>query len=142
MIFISSTVPLNEIPTSKEEICKLDWFLFLVMIKEKVYQKDDGLNGIYYQLCIYPYFYTQNLYNYLMSDHYYYRSLLYNTMQNSAKFSCMRKVKRFDEITNWNEEVINEANHIFREDDIRKVFESFRENNFRENPVCEYVLEE
>lgn len=44
MIFISSTVPLNEIPTSKEEICKLDWFLFLVMIKEKVYQKDDGLN--------------------------------------------------------------------------------------------------
>lgn len=51
----------------------------------------------------------------------------------------MRKVKRFDEITNWNEEVINEANHIFREDDIRKVFESFRENNFRENPVCEYV---
>lgn len=74
-----------------------------------------------------------------MSDHYYYRSLLYNTMQNSPKFSCMRKVKRFDEITNWNEEVINEANHIFREDDIRKVFESFRENNFRENPVCEYV---
>ena len=62
-----------------------------------------------------------------MSEHYYYRSLLYNTMQNSAKFSCMRKVKRFDEITNWNEEVINEANHIFREDDIRKVFESFRE---------------
>lgn len=60
-------------------------------------------------------------------------------MQNSAKFSCMRKVKRFDEITNWNEEVINEANHIFREDDIRKVFESFRENNFRENPICEYV---
>ena len=51
----------------------------------------------------------------------------------------MRKVKRFDEITNWNEEVINETNHTFREDDIRKVFESFRENNFRENPVCEYV---
>lgn len=51
----------------------------------------------------------------------------------------MRKVKRFDEITNWNEEVINEERHIFREDDIRKMFEFFRENNFRKNPVCEYV---
>ena len=77
-----------------------------------------------------------------MSDHYYYRSLLYNTMQSSAKFSCTRKVKHFDEITNWNEEVINEAKHIFREDDIEKMFDTFRENNFRENPVCEYVLGE
>lgn len=142
MIFVSSTVPLNEIPTLKEEICKSDWFLFSAMIKGKDCQKDDGLNGMYYQLCIYPYFYTHNLYNYLMSDHYYYRSLLYNTMQSSAKLSCTRKVKRFDEITNWNKEIINEANHIFREDDIEKMFNTFRENNFRENPVCEYVLGE
>lgn len=61
-------------------------------------------------------------------------------MQSSAKLSCTRKVKRFDEITNWNKEVINEANHIFREDDIEKMFNTFRENNFRENLVCEYVL--
>ena len=39
MIFISSTVPLNEIPTSKEEICKLDWFLFSTMIKGKIIKK-------------------------------------------------------------------------------------------------------
>lgn len=37
-------------------------------------------------------------------------------------------------------EVINEVNHIFRENDIRKMFEFFRENNFRENPICKYVL--
>lgn len=54
----------------------------------------------------------------------------------------MRKVKHFDEITNWDKEVIKEENHIFREDDIRKIFETFRGNNFRENPVCEYVLGE
>lgn len=39
MIFISSIVPLNEIPTSKEEICKSDWFLFSAMIKEKIIKK-------------------------------------------------------------------------------------------------------
>lgn len=59
MIFISSTVPLNEIPTSKEEICKSDWFLFSTMVNKKDYQKDNELNGIYYQLHLYPYFYTQ-----------------------------------------------------------------------------------
>lgn len=69
-----------------------------------------------------------------MSDHYYYKSDLYNTKQNPAQLTCMRKVKHYDEIINWNEEVINKANHIFKEDDIRKMFESFRENNFRENP--------
>ena len=39
MIFISSTVSLKEIPTSKEKIYKSDWFLFSTMIKEKNYQK-------------------------------------------------------------------------------------------------------
>lgn len=75
-----------------------------------------------------------------MSDHYYYKSDLYNTMQNSAQLTCMRKVKRYDEITNWDEETINEENHIFKEDDIKKMFKSFRKNNFRESPVCEIVL--
>ena len=58
MIFVSSTVPLKEIPTSKEKIYKSDGFLFSTMIKEKDYQKDNGLDGIYYKLCLYPYFYT------------------------------------------------------------------------------------
>lgn len=140
MIFISSTVPINQIPASKEEICKQDWFLFSTLIKEKDYQKDDKLNGIYYKLCLYPYFYSQNLYNYLMSDNYYYKHHLYTTMQNSAQLFCMRKVKRFDEIINWDKEVINEENHIFKEDDIKKMFEPFKENNFRKNPICEFVL--
>lgn len=61
MIFISSTVPLNHIPTSKEEICKSDWYLFSSTIKEKDYLKDYELNGIYHQLCLYPFF-THRIY--------------------------------------------------------------------------------
>lgn len=140
MIFVSSTVPLNQISTSKEKIRKSDWFLFSTMVNKKDYQKDNELNGIYYQLYLYPYFYTQNLYNYLISDHYYYKSDLYNTMKNSAQLTCMKNANHYDEISNWDKEVINEERHIFKEDDIRKMFGSFRENNFRENPVCEVVL--
>ena len=39
MIFISSTVPLNKIPASKEEIYKMDWFLFSAMIKKKILRR-------------------------------------------------------------------------------------------------------
>ena len=39
MIFVSSTVPLNKIPASKEEIYKMDWFLFSAMIKKKILRR-------------------------------------------------------------------------------------------------------
>ena len=83
MIFISSTVPLNKIPASKEEIYKMDWFCFSATIRNKDYLKDNELYGIYYQLHLYPYFYSRKLYNYLISDHYYYKSHLYNTMHQN-----------------------------------------------------------
>lgn len=35
---------------------------------------------------------------------------------------------------------MKEKDFIFGEKDIEKMFKIFRENNFRENPVCEYVL--
>ena len=56
MIFISSTVPLNKIPASKEEIYKMDWFYFSATIRNKDYLKDNELYGICYQLHLYPYF--------------------------------------------------------------------------------------
>ena len=59
MIFISSTVPLNKIPASKEEIYKMDWFLFSATIRNKDYLKDNELYGICYQLHLYPYFYSK-----------------------------------------------------------------------------------
>ena len=140
MIFVSSTVPLNKIPASKEEIYKMDWFLFSATIRNKDYLKDNELYGICYQLHLYPYFYSRKLYNYLMSDHYYYKSHLYNTMQNSAKLTSMKKVKHCNEIINWDEEVINEENHIFTDSDIEKMFDFFKENNFKRNSICEFIL--
>lgn len=59
MIFVSSTVPLNQIATSKEEIYKSDWFLFSTVIKEKDYLKDYQLNGIYYQLYLYQFLHIE-----------------------------------------------------------------------------------
>ena len=44
----------------------------------------------------------------------------------------------FDQI----HDVIKEKYFIFGEKDIEKMFVTFRENNFRENHVCEYVLGE
>ena len=52
----------------------------------------------------------------------------------------MKKVKRLEEITDYDKEVIKEKDFIFKEKDIEKMFDSFRENNLNENPVCEYVL--
>lgn len=52
----------------------------------------------------------------------------------------MKKVKRLEEITDYDKEVIKEKDFIFKEDNIQKMFDSFRENNFKKNHVCEYVL--
>ena len=37
-------------------------------------------------------------------------------------------------------EVIKQEERLFGEEDIRKVFDLFEKNNFRENHICEYVL--
>lgn len=141
MIFISSTVPIDQIPITHEEIDKTEWFLFSIRINNKNYEKDYELYKMYNRLCWYPFFYKEKLYNYLMSDNYYFKSRLYKeVMKNYGGFICMKNVKRLEEIIDYDKEVIKEKDFIFGEKDIEKMFESFRENNFRENPVCEYVL--
>ena len=52
----------------------------------------------------------------------------------------MKNVKGSHEITDRDKEVIKQEERLFGEEDIRKVFNLFEENNFRENPICEYVL--
>ena len=37
-------------------------------------------------------------------------------------------------------EVIKKEERLFREEDIRRMFNLFERNNFRENPIYEYVL--
>ena len=88
----------------------------------------------------YPIFYKDKLYSYLMSDNYYFTSNLYKMMENHAQIICMKRVKNFDEIKDYDREVIKQEDRIFGEEDIKKMFDYFERNNFKENPICEYVF--
>ena len=142
MIFISSKLPLAEIEilTPNEIRNKTDWFLFDCQIRNKKYWKDDNLYHMYNRLYWYPIFYKDKLYNYLMSDNYYFRSNLYKMMENHAQIIYMRRVKNFDEIKDYDREVIKQEDRILGEEDIKKMFNYFERNNFKENPICEYVF--
>ena len=89
MIFISSKLPLTEIETlTQNEIRnKTDWFLFDYQIRNKKYWKDDNLYHMHNRLYWYPIFYKDKLYNYLMSDNYYFKSNLYKIMEIMLKLS-------------------------------------------------------
>lgn len=142
MIFISSKLPLSEIETLKPtEICnKTDWFLFEYKIRTKKYQNNDSLYHIYNRLYWYPIFYKEKLYNYLISDNCYFKSSLYKMMENHIQIICMKRVKNFNEIKDYDREVIKQEERLFGEDDIKKMFDYFEKNNFKANPVYEHVL--
>ena len=141
MVFISSQLPLTEIQTiSQEEILNQDWFLFDWQIKNKKSLSDRYLNKMYYRLIWYPIFYKERIYNYLLTDKYYYTSPLYQSLNGYAQIISMKNVKNSHEITDRDKEVIEQEERLFGEEDIRWMFNLFERNNFRENPICEYVL--
>ena len=141
MVFISSQLPLTEIQNiSQEEILNQDWFLFDWKIKNKKYQSDENLNKMYYRLIWYPIFYKKRIYNYLLTDKYYYTCPLSQTLKGYAQIISMKNVKNSHEITNHDKEVIKQEKRLFGEEDIRKMFNLFEKNNFRENYICEYML--
>ena len=141
MVFISSQLPLTELQTiSQEKILNQDWFLFDWKIKKQKYQSNENLNKMYYRLIWYPIFYKERIYNYLLTDKYYYGSPLYQTLKGYAQIISMKNVKNSNEITDRDKEVIKQEERLFGEEDIRKMFNLFEKNNFRENHICEYVL--
>ena len=95
---------------------------------------------MYYRLIWYPIFYKEKIYNYLLTDKYYYTSLLYQTLKGYAQIISMKNVKNSHEITDHDKEVIKEEERLFGEEDIRRMFNLFVRNNFRENSICKYVL--
>ena len=95
---------------------------------------------MYYRLIWYPIFYKERIYNYLLTDKYYYNSLLYQTLKGYAQIISMKNVKNSHEITDHDKEVIKEEERLFGEEDIRRMFNLFERNNFRENPIYEYVF--
>ena len=141
MVFISSQLPLTELQTiSQKEILNQDWFLFDWQIKSKKYLSDRYLNKMYYRLIRYPIFYKERIYNYLLTDKYYYTSPLYQTLKGYAQIISMKNVKNSHEITDHDKEVVEQDERLFREEDIRRMFSLFERNNFRENHICEYGL--
>ena len=146
MIFISSIVPLNQIPDTTEQIIDNEWFLFSSMITSKNYLKEDELSKMYNRIEWYLFFYRQKLYSYLISNNYYYKSKLYETMGNICELICMNRVKIYEDVCNCNRnadkkiEIIKEPDFAFTKEDIEDMFLTFKGNNFRINPVCEVVL--
>lgn len=139
MIFISSKTPLSGLPDTKEEIYKYDWFIFSSTITNKDYHSDEHLYRIYNNLIWYPLLYKDKLYNYLLTDEYYYESKLHNVIEHQiTEITIMEKFKYI--YKPGIVEIIQKQDRIFGEDDIRDMFLTFRKNNFRENPVCEYIL--
>ena len=141
MIFISSQLPLTKLQTmSQEEILNQDWFLFDCQIKNKKYLSDRYLNKMYYRIIWYPIFYKERIYNYLLTDKYYYACPLYQALKGYTQIISMKNVKNSHEITDRDKEVIRQEDRLFGEEDIRRMFNLFERNNFRENSICEYVL--
>ena len=66
-----------KITDTKEESNKAVWFLFDLFITRKQYCKDKNLNKMCNPL---SFFYKERLYNYLMSNKYYYNIHLYEVM--------------------------------------------------------------
>ena len=141
MVFISSQLPLTEMQTiSQEEILNQDWFLFDLQIKNKKYLSDENLNKMYYRLIWYPIFYKKRIYNYLLTDKYYYTCQLSQIIKGYAQIISMKNVKNSHEITDHDKEVMKQEERLFGEEDIRRMFNLFERNNFRENFICKYVL--
>lgn len=95
---------------------------------------------MYYKLIWYPIFYRERIYNYLISDKYYFSSSLYNILKSYAQIISMKRIKCFDKIVDFDKEAIKQEDRLFGEDNIRDMFNCFERNNFRENPICKYLL--
>ena len=100
---------------------------------------------MYYRLIWYPIFYKERIHNYLLTDKYYYTSPLYQALKGYAQIISMKNVKNSHEITDRDkkvikQEVIKQEERLFGEEDIRRMFNLFERNNFRDNPIFEYVL--
>ena len=131
MVFISSQLPLTELQTiSQEEILNQDWFLFDWQIKNKKYLSDKNLNKMYYRLIWYPIFYKEKIYNYLLTDKYYYTCQLSQIIKGYAQIISMKNVKKSHEITDHDKEVIKQEERLFGEKDMRRMIECKKRSEF------------
>ena len=102
MVFISSQLPLTELQTMSSEEMQSGLVLIRLADQNQKIHSDKNLDKMCYRLIWYLIFYKEKIYNYLMSDKYYFSSQLYKTLKCYAQIISMKKVKRSDEIVDFN----------------------------------------
>lgn len=138
---MSSTIPIGDIH-SQEDFKIDDFFLLDTLVRGKDYIKDDKLDLAYWRMSLYPFYYNKRLYNYLMSDNYYYKSALYKIFPNIADCVLLEKIPPyFSERTNTEKyPIIEKEKRICETKDVKEIFEKFKKNNFKNNPIIEIIL--
>lgn len=142
MVFISTLIPIENISTL-EDITSKEWFLLQIGIKSKTLA-DDKLSSLVFKLYIYSYWYEEKPHIYLMTDNYYYKSKIYNLLPNSFQRIIQTRIPKY---FSYNEPgcveqypMLSDKKRTIKEDDIKIVFESLLENNFKNNPIIHLTL--
>lgn len=143
MVFIATTVPIEELKSKDDIFNTYDYFFIDTRIQNKDLNKDDTLYCKYLSIKWYPYWHNEPLHMYLISSDYYYNSNLYDILGNSCMIVQSKKIPEYYSEENAKAYPILQAKeHIMTEQDILKGFEKFRENNFKKNPIVEVIIGE
>lgn len=145
MYFVSSTVPFEELSTIESGM-KDKWFLMQDCIKNKNSKAkgNDRLETLESLCSDYPIFYDKlPIYFYLMTDNYYYKSKFF---KNNPCVGTVWGVEgiphRYEDVWKYPEKYkfIAEEDRVCSKEEILKVFEIFKNHNFKENPICEVII--
>lgn len=141
MVFIATTVPIEELKSKDDILYTYDYFLLETRIQNKDLKKDDALYYKYLDIRLYPYWHNEPLHMYLISNNYYYNSNLYDILGNSCMITKAKKIPEYHSEENVKAFPILQAEErIMTEQDILKGFEKFKENNFKKNSIVEVIL--
>ena len=141
MVFIATTIPIEELKSKDDILYTYDYFLLETRIQNKNIKYDELLYGEYLVVCLYPYWHNKPLHIYLISNSYYYNSNLYEVLGSSCSIRQLRNMPKY-----YSEENVKAypmlpiEERIMTEQDILEGFEKFRENNFKKNPIVEVII--
>lgn len=142
MVFIATHTPIEQIYTI-EDISSQDWFLLQTNINLKSLS-DEVMYQTWQRIIWYPYWYTEKLHLYLMTDKYYYKTQIYNLLPHTCMHMIHKKMPRY--IKHDDPEYMSKypmvENITITESDITNAFETLFQNNFKENPIIHTTLGE
>jgi hypothetical protein len=134
-------VPLEEIK-GLQNFSDCDWFFFFDNINKKKLKKDDNFYHAYLLLELYPIYYTDTLYLYMMTDHYFYRNGLGDgVLKKLYKLVCTRYMPDYFGDTEKYQRIKKEDRIYFAEitspeDDVATMLKMLCCNNYSTHEVC------